>query len=167
MKILEGYDVTGIVAVGTHPTTNQLLVVREPDNKPAFFKTKGQISVPMGTIELGETPEQTLIHELMDETGNNFLDKVIIGILSFIARDGRKVGLLVYAVRLAEDCSAKNFAHFMDRQEFLALPESQVRIKAHEAYYLFRIAEKLTNNDIFGKKDLVEKFRQSRKGTHH
>lgn len=47
-----------------------ILVVREDTTDPSTGKERGQISIPMGHVEPGESPEEAIVREFREETGH-------------------------------------------------------------------------------------------------
>lgn len=47
----------------------KVLVVVEDETNLSYGKKAGMVSIPMGSIEPGESPEKTVVREMLEETG--------------------------------------------------------------------------------------------------
>jgi 8-oxo-dGTP diphosphatase len=72
-----------IVGVGAVIMLEGKILLEQRKNEPG----KGKWSVPGGKVELGETPEQTIIRETKEETGLVVDNPVLIDVVSQVTLD--------------------------------------------------------------------------------
>jgi 8-oxo-dGTP diphosphatase len=77
------YPIRPIVGVGAVTVLQGKILLEQRKNEPG----RGKWSVPGGIVELGETPEQTVIRETKEETGLVVDNPVLIDVVSQVTLD--------------------------------------------------------------------------------
>lgn len=88
--------------------TRVLLVEEQEDNEPTARKA-GQLSIPMGRIEQGETPAQCAEREFLEESGVCVKAEEFIGTYRVPGRDAELHVFLVRMTGQAETHTAERF----------------------------------------------------------
>jgi 8-oxo-dGTP pyrophosphatase MutT (NUDIX family) len=100
--------VTGVVV---HKATNMLLLMHNSEPKLDFWE------FPAGTMEFGETPEETAAREVREEAGMNVRDRGLFDVASCNYRhENREVQELVIAYLFETDDAVVDMSMNPDRE---------------------------------------------------
>lgn len=115
---------------------DNILVVKEDATDPTTRKEKGQISIPMGHIIPGESPEKAIVREFLEETGYEVRP---VGSLGIFCVPGTNVSGHVFLVELipGQISSASNgdsllHPQWVNVESLLLLVERKVRPPTRE-----------------------------------